>query len=179
MRLRGKCTLSDGNEVPMPSTGTSFEQHMLQVEPVWVALGKMLPGVEHVSVPGVGQGHSLSERSAAALKLIRNHEAVIRDVCNPLQMNVVGAPLTQTHLQRLPVQYVQYVEEALRMVAIKLLGVGTSANGLAPRLDPNNKAQVQVWAATSMFVLARLHVRDGRANPASRLMFGMDVLRQL
>ena len=90
-RLRNTCTLSDGREVAMPPTGTGFEQHMLATEPHWITLGRLLPGVE------VSGGYQLQYRSAAALKLIRNHEAVIRDVCNPLDKNVVGNPLTQPH----------------------------------------------------------------------------------
>ena len=130
-RLRQVCTLSDGQEVKMPPTNTPFEGHMMQMEKHWVELGKLLPGVDDGSQE---QGRKLEHRSAAALKLIRNHEAVIRDVCNPLQTNVVGKELTQTHIKRLPVQHAQYVEEALRMVTLKLLGV-QGANGIAPRLD--------------------------------------------
>jgi len=171
MRLRGVCTMADGKEIKMPPTGTEFESYILRVEPHWVALGKLLPGVEFPGAqeaikdtPDHGQntmtgkmGHPLAHRSAAALKLIRNHEAVIRDVCNPCSTNTIGAQLTQLHLKRVPVQYVQFVEEALRLVAIKLLGYDRS-HPVAPQIDPNNAVQRQVWAATSIFVLARIHV---------------------
>jgi len=150
---------------------TGWAWNLLAVEPHWVALGKLLPGVEFPGAqeaikdtPDHGQntmtgkmGHPLAHRSAAALKLIRNHEAVIRDVCNPCSTNTIGAQLTQLHLKRVPVQYVQFVEEALRLVAIKLLGYDRS-HPVAPQIDPNNAVQRQVWAATSIFVLARIHV---------------------
>jgi len=166
----------------MPPTGTNFENYLLQVEPHWVTLGKMLPGME---TPGAqegvqmsadhgqntmtgNQGHPLSHRAAAALKLIRNHEAVVRDVCNPNTCNTVGKQLTMLHLKRVPVELVQYVEEALRYVAIKLLGVPppTMPPGVVPVLDPNNRQQCQAWIATTMFVMARLQIgqeKPGRA----------------
>lgn len=157
-RLRGVCTLADGNEKRMPPTQTHFESLMVSVEPHWVQLGLQLPGVEP-GQPGVGQGQPLAHRSAAALKLIRNHEAVIRDVCNPLGTNVVGETLTQTHLKRVDVNHAKYVEEAMRLVAIKLLGIPTN-NGVAPQRNFGDPVQAQVWAATAMFVLARMHLGD-------------------
>lgn len=171
-RLRGKCTMADGSEVPMPPTNTSFESYMASVEPHWVALGRLLPGKEvfgaedgiafsqdHGQNTMTGMtGHPLRHRAPAAFKLIRNHEAVCRDVCNPMPTNAVGRELTQKHLKRVPVEHAQHVEEALRYVAIKLLGV-TPPSG-APMLDTNNRTQCQVWAATAMFVTARLHLGD-------------------
>lgn len=183
-RLRGMCTMADGKEIPMPPTGTNFEQHMVRVEPYWVAMGKMLPGVEfpgaqdaicHTEDHGQNtmtgaMGHPLQHRSAAALKLIRNHEAVCRDVCNPCPHNTVGKELTQQHLKRLSVEYAQFVEEAVRLVAIKLLGVAPEqAPGLAPVLDPNNPLQAQVWAATVIFIEARLHLGDEKPGRAPDL----------
>jgi len=163
-RLRGVCTLSTGDETRMPPTGTGFEAYMASVEHLWAAMGDMLPGKECPGGRGVAGGHELMHRSAAALRLIRNHEAVIRDVCNPLQTNVEGKELTQTHLTRVHVDNVRYVEEALRMVTIRLLGV--DEGGQAPILDRNNPLQAQVWAATTMFVTARLQLgneKKGRA----------------
>ena len=183
MRLRGVCTMADGAEIKMPPTGSAFEQHLLSCEPHWVALGKLLPGVEiqgaqeaiqnstdhgHNTMTG-SMGHPLAHRSAAALKLIRNHEAVCRDVCNPCTTNTVGKELTQKHLQRLPVTLVQYVEEAIRMVAIKLLGVNPQGGVPAPQLDPNNRQQCAAWAATCMFVTSRLHLGDEKPGRAPDL----------
>ena len=41
-RLRGVCTLADGNEKRMPPTQTHFESLMVSVEPHWVQLGLQL-----------------------------------------------------------------------------------------------------------------------------------------
>ena len=171
-RLRGKCTLSNGEETSMPPTNTTFEQIMYSREAHWVQLGNLLPGREGGAY-GVAAGHPLPHRSAAALKLIRNHEAVIRDVCNPFpDQNVVGVALTQTHLQRVSLQHVEFAEEALRLVALKLLGV-TDASNITPVLNRANPVQAQVWAATAMFVMARLHLgeeKPGRTPGCSNIL---------
>jgi len=176
-RLRGVCTLANGSEVMMPATGTGYEQIMLQCEPQWVALAKMPSAIgvmhnpytdssaDHGEATMVGHGgHPLIHRATAAAKLIRNHEAVIRDVCNPHTTNVNGKQLTQGHLQRVDSGHVLFVEEALRMVVIKLLGVDAvpdlklgphRSGGVAPALT-GDPTQARVWIATCMFVLARM-----------------------
>ena len=157
MRLRGICTTADADEMRMPPTNTMFEQYMIRCEPAWVHLGKMLPGQEFQDP----EKPSLMMRSAGALKLIRNHEAVIRDVCNPSATdNVIGKPLTQKNLKRVPVDMVMYVEEAMRLTAIKLLGVPKEAVGQAYPVLTGDKQQAQVWAATVLFVMARLQGGD-------------------
>ena len=61
-------------------------------------------------------------RKEAARKLIANHEAVLRDLTNPsADKNIVGKPLTQLELQRVPVAQAQHADEALREVARRLL----------------------------------------------------------
>jgi hypothetical protein len=177
-RLRGVCTLASGDEVRMPPTGTGYEQYMLQCEPQWVAISKMSVATAVMHDPysdnsthgegtmvGTG-GHPTVHRAAAAQKLIKNHEAVIRDVCNPQHANVNGKSLTQGHLKRVDPAYVQYVEEALRMVVIKLLGAHVPpdiklgphhSGGVAPALT-GDPTQSRVWAATCMFVLARMQL---------------------
>jgi len=175
-RVRGTCTLSSGAEVQMPPTNTPFEQHMLSMEPHWVQLGQMPPhvGVMHdpytdTSSHGEGTmmgmgGHPIGDRATAAKRLIKNHEAVIRDVCNPMQQNVIGKMLTQNHLKRVDANHLRHVEEAVRMVVVKLLGMPPSP-GVVPQLT-TDPVQRRVWQATCMFIMARIQVggeKPGRA----------------
>ena len=61
-------------------------------------------------------------RKEAARKLIANHEAVLRDLTNPsADKNIIGKPLTQVELKRVPVAQAQQADEALREVARRLL----------------------------------------------------------
>jgi len=122
-------------------------------------------------------GHPLIHRATAAAKLIRNHEAVIRDVCNPHTTNVNGKQLTQGHLQRVDSGHVLFVEEALRMVVIKLLGVDAvpdlklgphRSGGVAPALT-GDPTQARVWIATCMFVLARMQYGEEKPERAPDL----------
>ena len=153
------------------SISRSPSQYMTMVEPMWVQLGSLSPGlgVMHDSysdtsshgvhtMTGLG-GHPLMHRAEAATKLIRNHEAVIRDVCNPFpDTNVVGKSLSQKHLKRLDGKHVQHVEEAIRMAVCKLLNVDKSPHPCVPKLE--SMTQASVWLAASLFVSARLQIGD-------------------
>ena len=92
-------------------------------------------------------------REEAAKKLIMNHEAVLRDITNPL-------PRSQLELKRLPWTAATHIDRALHEVASRLLGCNTHRT-------PSSERQAAVWAATAQFLSKRLQAttEDAQRNP--------------
>lgn len=104
-------------------------------------------------------------------KLISNHVAVLRDVCN-------GSPTTQLQLTRVPPSHAAYADQALREVARRLLGKGASHLPQV-HLDHNCIAQVKAWSTTATYLSGRVqsaeHERPGRQPDMSPV--GADLFR--
>lgn len=92
------------------------------------------------------------DREAVARKLIQNHEAVLRDVCN-------AAPTTQLQLVRVPSSSAEYADQALREVARRLVGKGAKT---CPReyLEVSLPEQVKAWQATATYLSARIQSNE-------------------
>eukprot|EP00966_Prymnesium_polylepis_P269753 6231406-Prymnesium_polylepis.1 len=74
----------------------------------------------------------------------------MRDVANPsADKNIVGVPLTQTELKRVPAEHAHYADQALREVVRRLLGRRPGSEQLEERLDPSTPAQAAAWAQTA------------------------------
>ena len=124
-------------------------------EQAWEALGNLLPG--HDLADGAASDHDKIFRSEAAWKLIVNHDAVIRDCCNHSDtLNIVGNPLTQTHLARIQPDQCQYADQALREVARRLLGPHQMSQHLAVPLS--SLEQAKAWTQTCTYELARIQI---------------------
>jgi len=96
----------------------------------------------------------------AAVKLISNHEAVLRDVTNP------GRSPTQPNLVRAGLFDASIVDHALREISTRLLG--------RQQTDPSalEADQAQVWATTARYLYSRLQAtpdeKVGRAPDMSK-----------
>ena len=97
-------------------------------------------------------------RKQAALKLIGNHEAVLKDTTNPTALNIAGKPLTQPELRRVTIEQAVHVDEALREVAYRLL---------EEKLDDTAcPGQAGTWAAMAAYVSTR--IQSSRDEVAGR-----------
>jgi len=103
------------------ATNEFIDQVHNQNHPFWEQLASVMPGTQ--DAVGAAAGHQANYRHEAAYKLILNHEAVLRDICNPSPMqNVIGVELTQKDLKRVPAQYAQHVDQFLRELTRRLMG---------------------------------------------------------
>jgi len=147
--VNGVVVLNHGTYAKMAARGApDYEAAIESFNPHWGKLAEALPGAPNAS--GAAGAHEHEARKEAAERMIVNHEAVVRDIANPTQMNVVGAPLTQTDLKRIDPRYVQQVDACLREVVRRLLG--------ADQITPEQKDQqtAPVWVATALYLSARL-----------------------
>ena len=89
----------------------------------WLTLEQTLS--EGVGPLGIGEAgkHSQAAREEAARKLIGNHANLLKDVCNAsTERNIIGNPLTQIELVRVPADMAAYVDQGFREAARRLLG---------------------------------------------------------
>jgi len=142
----------------------------------WEALGALLPG--HNDADGAAGAHEKVFRSEAAYKLIVNHEAVLRDVCNfSTTNNIIQNPLTQKELRRVNVEWAPHADAAMREVARRLLGRAPGAEALEER-QTGDTAQAAAWTQTCLYLACRLQAhkdeKPGRTpEMASGAVFAM------
>ena len=136
-------------------THPAVEAALAKSEAAWEKLGAMLPG--HDKADGCAADYDKVFRSEAAWKLIVNHDAVLRDLCNPSKsLNIIGNPLTQPSLQRVQPEYAEYADQALREVARRLLGPQMMTQQCEVQLASADQAKV--WAQACAYMLARVQV---------------------
>ena len=142
--------LKHGTYIGMPNSGsTALEQAVASGMPMWDQLKAAHPleGMQMTPTTGAAGHFEVDARQEAAGRLMMNHEAVLRDICNPSPTtNVTGKALTQNDLVRVPPEAAVYVDGMLRELVRRLLGA--SAGG--ERLDPSNTAQQQSWNMAAM-----------------------------
>lgn len=99
----------------------------------------------NANAEGVAGIHSQKARQEAATKILSNHFNLMLDVCNPRkELNIIGVPLTQKELQRVPAAAAPHVEQGLREVVRRLLNEGPIV-----ALDHSQEAQqARVTCAT-------------------------------
>ena len=85
----------------------------------------------------------------AALKLMSNHERVLRDVTNPV-------PKSQPELARAARNDAQHVDQALREICRRLLISRHGSEALEVRLDAHEPGQARAWALTAQYLSKRL-----------------------
>jgi len=176
----GYCTLSTGQDVQMPKgLQPGVDGYIMQIgrsgyNEKWMHMAEALPGTNRQDCAGVAGHHPLFKRQGAAQKMIENHEAVLRDICNPSPaMNVIGHELTQRDLKRVPDHQAQYVDDFLREMVRRLMGCVTKDNRPIPQVQCVNP---QVWNHAAHFLSARLHSSAGEVEqtPAQQRTPDMD-----
>ena len=111
----------------------------------WEALRHCIKGVVAATTPA----------EDAAMKLINNHVAVLHDITNP-------APSTQRDLVRVDTSHAEYVDQALREVARRLLYKRRArARKLLPEvMDTSNSDAVATWSNTATFLCGRIQCQE-------------------
>ena len=148
----GMCGMGDGKSVDA-SGGTAaagpLQTALQRGAPHWKVLRLLAERSESIYS---------AARKQAALKLIGNHEAVLKDTTNPTALNIAGKPLTQPELRRVPIEQAVHVDEALREVAYRLL---------EEKLDDTAcPGQAGTWAAMAAYVSTR--IQSSRDEVAGR-----------
>merc|ERR1711879_909929 len=106
---------------------------------------------------GVASKHFVIARDEAARKLISNHKNVVADVTNPSpKLNIYGKKLTQIDLKRVDIDRRPHVDQMLREVARRLLGMRSGVLQLEEVLDPNNTVQVSAWQDCATYLHGRI-----------------------
>jgi hypothetical protein len=154
------CTLSDNVRARMVEPPLGVEQWIIMT--AWHRLSAQLPASRESY--GTMAQFSVEARTEAAWRLIRNHEAVFRDVVNPSpNTSVIGTLLTQPELQRVPVnedpRNAQHVDAMLREVTRRILGRVT--NPLPPVPMPTREDHLAIWRMAVAFLYS---VRKRRSN---------------
>jgi len=84
----------------------------------------------------------------AARKLIANHEHVLKDVTNPsATKNIIGVPLTQTELKRVPATGRVEADMAMQETVRRLLA----------EAEPPSAEEPVVWAQLATYLEGRIH----------------------
>jgi len=144
-----------------------IEDALAEGAPLWEKLGSLLPAAEQAA--GAAGQHEKIYRGEAAYNLIVNHEAVLRDLVNPSTThNIIGNPLTQTDLKRVPTEHAKLADAFLREVARRLIGRKDGVDALA---EPPHK----VWAACAMYVITRVHTSKEEVEGTSARDRGKDM----
>ena len=147
--VNGMCILTHGTYAKIADTGNpQFDQMVDSLAPAWEQLAAALPGMPQAQ--GAAGAYEHEVRKEAAERLIMNHSAVLRDICNPNDVNVVGKPLSQPSMKRISPQYMAHVDACMREVVRRLLG---STSVPAQQKDQQSAA---AWIATCLFLSARL-----------------------
>ena len=121
--MKGVCILDHGSYTKMPpsSGAPQLDSVFQQTQPMWERLAEHITGSPQAM--GAAAKFEMAARVEAASRMIMNHEAVLRDICNPSStQNVVGAPLTQVELTRVPAHNATQVDQMMREVCRRLLG---------------------------------------------------------
>jgi len=101
---------------PKDEEGNVSPEVMQTIREADAKVGLLLEGARLTCVDHVGA----EARQAAARVLVRNHEAIVRDICNP-------APKSQTHLLRLSEGDMPLIDEALQVVCSRLISSSGSS----------------------------------------------------
>ena len=88
-------------------------------------------------------------RSAICQKLILNHQAVLRDICN-------ARPVSQLQLVRVPPQNAEFADGVLREVARRLLGKGGKHLPMVELVEGAPLEQVQAWSLVATYLSSRI-----------------------
>ena len=109
-------------------------------------------------------GTSKRSREEAAAQLLKNHEAVLRDLTLPTGSGsgLVQAKQTQPELQRLPIKYAHHADEMMLETCRRLLDI----QSIPTRLP--SKAASQAWQDAAAFLRSRIqteHMEDYKRGP--------------
>jgi len=176
----GYCTLSTGQDVQMPKgLQPGVEQYIQSIgresyNQLWLALAEALPGTGMQEAEGAVGHHPLFKRQAAAQKMVENHEALLKDICNPNpSQNVVGNELTQRDLKRVPDGLANHVDDFLREMVRRLMGCVTKDNQPIPPVPCQHP---QAWNHAAQFLQARIHSthQETEQTPAQKRTPDMD-----
>mmetsp|Transcript_84140 Transcript_84140/g.167932 ORF Transcript_84140/g.167932 Transcript_84140/m.167932 type:complete len:179 (-) Transcript_84140:628-1164(-) len=115
----------------------------------WLTLRRALMTAGDFPADGEAANHSAAAREEAALKLVANHEAVMRDVTN-------AAPKTQENLERVGIMDAGYVDEMLRETCRRLLGRRPGTEQLKVEVNPLQMGQQKAWARTAKYLDKRI-----------------------
>ena len=128
---------------------------------------------------GVAATYSHGHREECCLKLVANHEPLLRDITNP-------GPRTQHELNRVGQQSAEAVDNMLIECTRRLLGNRPGLEQMpVATLDPLDIGAVQAWAGTYEYLLTRIQdapeQKPGRAPDLSPEAGAAmkDVLREL
>jgi len=131
-----------------------IEQALAGGKEAWWRLAQLLPAVAQAS--GASAAHEASLRGEAAFRMIENHEAVLRDVCNPSKThNIKGKPLKQAELARVPMAGAFYASQCMREVCRRLIGDKPGADQCREHLDGSPDAS-KVWVTTCLYLMCRI-----------------------
>lgn len=90
-----------------------------------------------------------THRSAICQKLILNHAAILHDLCNE-------HPVSQLQLQRVPPQFADFADGALREVTRRLLGKGGKQCRAEELVEGAPIEQVQTWSQVATYLCSRI-----------------------
>jgi len=139
-------------------------------EPHWAALLELSRRDVQAGAQadGAAGGFPQAAREEAAAALIGNHANVLKDVCNPSRTdNIIGVPLTQTHLKRVATAHAYYVDQMLRECVRRLLGRRPGSQALAIPLEPRNGSlgqttQMMAYAGAAAYLGGRIQSTDAQ-----------------
>ena len=138
---------------------SSITESLARSSPQWLMLHTALEegGSLKSEAWGMAAAHTHAARQEAAMKLISNHESVLKDIANPLHdANINGMKLTQLELLRVDTGCAMYTDQMLREIVRRLLGVRSGLQLLEVRMDPTNELQVQTWQAVAKYLDGRI-----------------------
>ena len=92
-------------------------------------------------------------RAYVCQKIILNHEALLRDICNQ-------QPVTQLQLVRVPPEHAEFADAALREVARRLLGKGGKHLPVEELVEGARIEQVETWSRLATYLSARIQSSD-------------------
>jgi len=109
-----------------PEAAAAMKAVLIEVgSSAWEPLEALVAKGAAKQAKGAANLHSQIARTEGAKKLVGNHFNVVSDICNPSPtQNIIGIPLTQTELSRVPPAYAIHVDQCLREVVYRLLDVG-------------------------------------------------------
>ena len=100
--------------------------------------------------------HSQTARDEAVRKILSNHHNLLKDVCNPSPtQNIIGSPLTQLELVRVPAEMAPHVDQGLREATRMMLGYGEPF-----ALNPSPEA-CEARAAAARYLHFRIQANIG------------------
>jgi len=131
-----------------------IEQALANGRDAWWRLAQLLPAVAQAT--GAAWAHEPSLRGEAAFRMIENHEAVLRDVCNPSKThNIIGIPLRQAELTRVPMEGASYASACMREVCRRLIGDKPGTEECKEQLDGSPDCS-KCWVATCAYLMCRI-----------------------